>query len=157
MTNETAKKLFEILLNEIRANGFTDVGTFMIDEVKKNFEFEEFTENYEYVDSDTILSKYEQLTFNQQGAIIALKKLLDSSIEYFTISKRIPKRYSEIMSELVEKRDDFGISFKTINEKVEIIDTVLQNENLNEILLLLNKIRENIELDDETFFNKIEL
>lgn len=157
MTNETAKELFEILLKEIRANGFSDIGNFMIDEVKKGYEFEEFTESYEYVDSETILSKYEQFAYNQQDAVFALNKLLDASIEYFTISERIPKRFSETMSEFVESQNDFKISFQTINENEEIVNSVLQNESLKEILLLLNRIRENVELDDETFFNKIEL
>jgi hypothetical protein len=157
MTNETAKKLFEVLLNEIRSNGFTDIGSFMIDEVTKENEFEEFAESYEYIDSETILSKYEQLVFSQQGAMLALNKLLDASIEYFTVTNKIPTRFSETIRELGGRQKNIEISFQTINENKENINTILQNESVNEMLLLLNRIRENVELDDETFFNTIKI
>ena len=59
MTDELAKKVFDMLLNEFRDNGLTDIGTFMIDDIQKEFEYEKFDDSYQYTDTETIISNYE--------------------------------------------------------------------------------------------------
>ncbi|MEQ8909534.1 MAG: hypothetical protein RIC95_10105 [Vicingaceae bacterium] len=155
MTDATAKKIFDILLNELRSNGFTDVGTFMIDEVSKENEYEEFDEKYEYVNTDTVISKYEALSKRAQGGVEALRKLIDASLEYFTLANQIPDKFSQHLNELSIDNEIGNISLMTIDEKEEDVGSILKSENVEELVEMLTNIRENMDQDDDTFLNSL--
>lgn len=155
MTDQTAKKVFDLLLSEIRSNGFTDIGTFMIDEVQKEFEYEQFDEKYEYSDTEKIISNYETLSSRPQGGQIALQKLLDASIEYFSLAYNIPDGFLKQLNELSNERGSGKIILNTINEEDENIDTLLKSKSVNELVTLLIKVRGDLEKDDEAFLNSI--
>ncbi|MES2795441.1 MAG: hypothetical protein V4683_05715 [Bacteroidota bacterium] len=157
MTEETAKKVFDILLFEIRANGFTDIGTFMIDEVQKENEYEEFDDKYEYIDTEKIMSNFEVLSAKPQSANYALMKLVDAGIEYFSLATRIPDNYAEKLYELSNgKNISSKINLETINEGTVNIDTALKNKSIDDLIGLLKKVRIGFDQDDETFINSFQ-
>jgi len=172
MTEGTAKTIFDQLLSEVRLNGFTDIGTFMIDEVEKEFEYEKFDDKYEYMDTKTILASYEALSAKPQGASTALKKLVNASIEYFSLAYQIPDKYAKEIDSLNKISDEYiedtcdlidessvvhKINLEDINEKAINIDCLLKNKSIIDLVSLLKKIKEGFEQDDETFLNSIQL
>ena len=157
MTEETAKKVFDILLSEIRANGFTDIGTFMIDEVQKENEYEEFDDKYEYIDTEKVISNFEVLSAKPQGANYALMKLVDAGIEYFSLATQIPDSYADQLNELSNGNDiSSKINLESINEETVNIDTVLKNKSVDDLINLLKKVRNGFDQDDETFINSFQ-
>ncbi len=154
MTDEIAKKVFDLLLSEIRSNGFTDIGTFMIDEVQKENEYEQFDEKYEYIDTEKIISNYETLSSRSQGAKTALYRLVDAGIEYFSLTSQIPEKYSEQLSELSNGNDiSSKINMESINGETVNIDSLLKNGSVADLIILLTKVRNGLEQDDDTFLN----
>lgn len=150
-----AKHVFDMLLNEFRTQGLADIGTFMIDEIQKEFEYEIFDESYEYTDTEKTIFRYELLSIQPEGAKIALKKLLDASIQYFSLVYNIPDRFNKLLSEINNERVNVRINFNTITERQENIDEVLKEESVFELITLLQKARENFNLDDDTFLESI--
>lgn len=157
MTEQTAKKVFDILLSEIRANGFTDIGTFMIDEVQKEKEYEEFDEKYEYIDTEKVISNFEVLSGKPQGANYALMKLVDAGIEYFSLATQIPDSYAEKLNKLSNENNiSSKINLGSINEETVNIDSVLKNKSIDDLVSLLKKVRNGFDQDDETFINSFQ-
>ena len=152
----TAKAIFDILLTEVRNHGFTDIGSFMIDEVQKDFEFEQFNEAYEYQDSDTVIGETELLSTRPQGSYQALTLLLDASIDYFTLASQIPSRFQSQMNELKNgENENSNILLDTVNEREENLSQRLDNPAVPELLNLLRTIRNNIDRNDDTLFQLI--
>lgn len=151
MTEQTAKKVFDILLSEIRSNGLSDIGTFLIDEVNKDNEFENFSADYKYRDTKTELSELETLSSNPQGALFALRRLLDATEEYFAFSSAIPNKFQTQLKKLGSDRKDFLIRTETLTDKEEVYDTILDNKSIIDLLELLRVIKTNLETDDDIF------
>lgn len=155
MTDEIAKEVFEMLLNEFRANGLTDIGTFMIDDIQKEFEYEKFNNSYRYTDTEKTISNYEILSTKPQGSKIALQKLVDAGIQYFSLANRIPERFNGLLSKLNNQQTKIPINFSTIMEQDEKIDVALHNESIMSLIDLLQSIKENFLKDDDTFLESI--
>jgi len=157
MTEQTAKKVFDILLLEIRDKGFTDIGTFMIDEVQKENEYEEFDDKYEYIDTEKVISNFETLSERPQGANYALKRLVNAGIEYFSLAAKIPNSFAEQLNKL-NIGNDFNskINLESINEETINIDSLLKKKSIDDLISLLKKVRNGFDLDDETFINSFQ-
>lgn len=156
MTEQTAKIIFDILLSEIRANGFSDIGTFMIEEVLKGNEYVEFNDKYEYIDTEKVISNLEVLSRKPRNANNALSKLVDACIEYFNLAANIPERYSKQLYELSNVNSiSSRIYMESINKETINIDTILKNKSIKDLIDLLKKIRTGFNQDDETFINSI--
>ena len=155
MTDEIAKEVFDMLLNEFRANGLTDIGTFMIDDIQKEFEYEKFDDSYQYTDTEKTISNYETLSIQPQGSKIALQKLVDAGIQYFSLANRIPERFNGLLSELSNEQTKVQINFSTITDHDENIDEALHNESVKNLIELLQSIRGNFRKDDDAFFESI--
>lgn len=155
MTDEIAKKVFDTLLDEFRANGLTDIGTFMIDDIQKESEYEKFNDNYQYTDTEKIISNYEILSNQPQGSKVALQKLVAAGIQYFSLANNIPERFNGMLSELSNIQTQVPINFSTITESDENVDKTLNNESVKNLIELLNNINENFHEDDDTFLELI--
>jgi hypothetical protein len=155
MTDEIAKEVFDLLLDEYRRNGLTDIGTFMIDEIQKEFENEKFDDSYQYTDTEKTISNYEILSSQPQGSKVALQKLVDASIQYFSLVQSIPDRFNGLLSELSNEQTKVQINFSTITERDENVDKTLQNDSIMSLIKLLHRIRENFHKDDDTFLQSI--
>ena len=128
----------------------------MIGEVRKDFEFEQFSEAYTYLDSETVIDETEMMSNRQQSAVSALTLLLDASIDYFTLASRIPSQFQEQMNELTDgQTEGFPILLQATNEREENLSERLNNSSVQELLTLLNTLRENIESEDETILKLI--
>lgn len=157
MTEETAKKVFDLLLSEIRSNGFTDIGTFMMDEVQKENEYEQFDEKYEYVDGEKTIANYEALSNHSPGAKIALRRLVNAGIDYFRLAYQIPDRYAERLHELTKGNNiSSQMNMEGVNEEVINVNNLLKNKSVKELLELLEKIQAGFDRDDEAFLNSID-
>jgi len=157
MTEQTAKKVFDILLSEIRDKGFTDIGTFMIDEVQKENEYEEFDDKYEYIDTEKVISNFEISSEKPQGANYALMKLVDAGIEYFSLATKIPDSYAKQLNELSNGNNiSSKINLESINEETVSIDALLKNKSIDDLISLLKKVRNGFDQDDETFINSFQ-
>lgn len=156
MTEITAKAIFDMMVTEVRNQGFTDIGSFMIDEVQKDFEFEQFKEGYEYRDSYTIIDETELLSTRPHGSSEALMLLLDASIDYFTLASQIPSRFQFQMIKLTNnKNESSNILLNTVNEREENLTARLNNPAVQELITLLRTIRNNIDRNDDTILRLI--
>ncbi|TLX26587.1 hypothetical protein FE904_06965 [Chryseobacterium indologenes] len=152
MTQETAKKVFDILLSSIRMNGFTDIGTFVIDRTAKDQEFEEFHSNYEYVDTERAILNLEKLSSNPNYTFYALSRLIEAGLEYFNLASKIPERYASKINNLTSKqRIKYKINMQGINEETINIDAKLRSKKIQQIIIFLEKIRIGLDMDDKTF------
>lgn len=156
MTDKTAKEIFDVLLYELKANNFNDIGTFLLPEVSKEDEYEEFSEKYQYSSSELALQELEILSNNPQGANIALRMLLRASEEYFTLASSIPRRFKQEML-VLNGENDTKIVMQTINENEVNIEEQLDNKNVIEFLQLIQLVRKNLsENVGDDFLNEIQ-
>ncbi|HAO07386.1 hypothetical protein [Chryseobacterium mucoviscidosis] len=116
MTQETAKKVFDILLLSIRTNGFTDIGTFVIDKTGKDQEFEGFHSNYEYVATERAILNLEKLSSIPNYTFYALSIFVEAGLEYFNLASKIPERYASKMNNLTsQQRIKYKINMQGIS------------------------------------------
>ncbi|VFA41324.1 hypothetical protein [Chryseobacterium indologenes] len=154
MTQETAKKVFDILLLSIRENGFSDIGTFMIDKIPKEKEFEEFHSNYEYIDTENVIFNFEKLSLNPTYTSYSLNKLVEACLEYFRLASEIPERYVSKLNKLTtEKRTKYEIKMEGINEETINIGAKLRSKKIQDLIIFFEKVRIGLDQDDETFLN----
>jgi len=154
MTQETAKKVFDILLSSIRANGFSDIGTFMIDKIPKEKEFEEFHSNYEYIDTEKVIFNFEKLSVNPTHTLYSLNKLVEAGLEYFRLASEIPERYVSKLNKLAtQKRTKYEINMEGVSEETINIETKLRSKKIQDLIIFFEKVRIGLDQDDETFLN----
>lgn len=155
MTEQTAKQVFDMLVSEIRSKGFTDIGTFLIPQVNSENQFAEFSNDYKYIDTETALEEIIMRSNALRGSIRALRELVNASLNYFTTAYEIPDSFSKSLNELDKEKQDHDIYMTTTNEQTIRLDTMIKTKPVSDLIRLLNGIQENMELDDDTFFNRI--
>ncbi|HLG40486.1 MAG TPA: hypothetical protein VI461_12490 [Chitinophagaceae bacterium] len=174
MTEETVLLVSEMLIASLKRHGFDCIGTFYLKETTAE---NELKDEYQYGDTETGLNDLERLTRIPGEARAGLEMLVKVTLQYFLTARSIPTRFEESFPfpgsqerqtvpehreaqevlELQKKWRVPRILLGDLNDKsVDLTSELGDNKELDRLIDILFAIQENIDLDDEEFFNVLD-
>jgi len=157
MTQPTALEILKMMIEEFQQHSFSDIGAFTLPRLEKQYEFDDYELKHIYMDSSLAFNELLIQAQDPQLTHLTLRRLLDASHEYFTLARRIPKRFEQELSRLTSEAAP-EIVMETMDEKEINLSETLDNGKIDEILRLILYLEENLseETGDE-FLNQLKL
>jgi len=155
MTQPTALEIFNMMIDEFQRQNLTDIGTFTLQRIEKQNEFDDYESDYRYLDSALAFRELEIEAQDPGSTHTALKKLLSASHQYFSLARRIPERFNQELSKLTSKPAPPIIMY-ALDEKQVNLSEGLTHKRVNEMLALIEYLEENLsEEKGDEFLNQL--
>jgi hypothetical protein len=156
MSDDLANQIFQILIDELRQNGFEDVATFMISDYGvKDESYERVDGGYEYVDTESTLQDYVQKAKDGRIDVEALRRLLDGALSYFRISSAIPGKFTEMLGGLDPDQKRITPLIQFGDNNAVALSEVLSRPETTELIRILQLIEDSLNQPDNVVLNRL--